>query len=101
MLTPIPRSALSQEIIINGTTYTNVLIEPITSVVSSVYGMQQQSNYLLMIDKVNTPSYETIKTLIDVQTTIIFDGKNHTVTSKEVLYDRLTKNEHHLEVRLT
>lgn len=97
----IPRSALMQSIDIKGVTYTGVMIEPNTKLVKGQYGAVQESVYMLIADKVHTPNYETLKNVLKEGASIEFDGKFHTVTDKEVLYDRLTSVEHHLEVYLT
>lgn len=98
---PIPLSALCDEIIIGTTTYKNVMVENHTKQESSPYGDIQVSNYLLIADRVNTPDYETLKTLLKNGKIVKFGGLSHTVTQNEILKDRLNSIEHHLEVYLT
>lgn len=97
----IPRSALMQSIAVDGAEYTGVMIEPRTRTVKGQYGAVQESVYMLIADKIYTPNYEALKDLLKEGSSIKFDGKFHTVTDKEVLYDRLTSVEHHMEVYLT
>ncbi|MFV0395555.1 MAG: hypothetical protein ACK5LC_14415, partial [Coprobacillaceae bacterium] len=80
--------------------YDNILIEPYSRVMKSEYGAQQESNYLLMIDKANTPDYEELKELLVQGESIKYDDTFHTILSREPIYDRLHGIEHHLEVVL-
>lgn len=100
MLAPVPRRALCQSISINDKTYENILIEPYRRITINKYGAQQESNYMLIIDKVNTPQYEELKNLMTVGTSIKYNDTFHTISIVEPLYDRLNGLEHHLEVVL-
>lgn len=95
MIKPIPKRLLEDTITINGTRYSNVRVEPTDEVVTTLYGEMVESDYLIFIDKINTPDYETLKNLIDEDCVIEYQNKFRTVRSVDILKGF---GEHHMEV---
>lgn len=97
---PIPVSALSEAVTIGGFEYSKILIENHVRFSNSSYGSMQESQYLLMIDAVNTPFYQEIKTKLLLGESVQYNNKFHVIKSVEPLIDRLRGVEHHVEVTL-
>ena len=95
MIKPIPKRLLEDTIKINGTSYSYVRVEPTNKVVTTLYGEMVESDYLIFIDKVNTPDYETLKNLIDEDCVIEYQDKFRTVRNVDILK---AFGEHHMEV---
>lgn len=95
MIKPIPKRLLTDSITINNTIYSNVRIEPTDKVVTSMYGEMVESDYLIFMDKCNTPDYETLKNLVNDDCVVEFGGRFRTVRSVDILK---AFGEHHMEV---
>ena len=97
---PMPKKLLQDSIVINDVEYLGVRVEPSDrrSTVTP-YGDQVESNYLVFIDRVNTPKFEELKNLLKIGFAgVWYDENIRTVTHVDVIKE--FKDIHHLEVYL-
>lgn len=94
---PIDKRLLIDSITIDDKEYNFVRIEKRMVYNNQSFGNDLTSNYLLIIDKVNTPDYEEIKKQIVNDLVIVSDGIYMKVINYEILKGY---TEHHMEVWL-